>query len=203
MKTRNGFFIFCLAFLFPFISCKKQDKESKHPSFVENYPDEEFVFQSEGKENLTFYEDWERDSVTVFQRLPDLDRQIVYTDTRKETEEYRTRQYFIMRDADKKIVKLSETDELNDGSLKTILVAYFQEGELIYIEYMNDVIDEPGMSYFIKSAVRDEHFIPGHFTARTRMDFGKEATLPLEKASPECIFNALVLYDRMKNIYEK
>jgi hypothetical protein len=103
----------------------------------------------------------------------------------------------------KEIVKIYSTDESESGDILTVLTAYFKSGNLIYIDFLNDVIPDPGLTYYIKSAVEDDQFVPGKYKAEKYVFSGKNADLPIDEASTECIFKALVLYDQMKAVFGK
>lgn len=197
--------VFLLSFCCFFSSCQKKKQVQAHEedAHIHAYADDSVLTQMEGIENELFYELWESDSLLVFEKISDFEKQLTYTKTRKEVEDYVTRHYTITLDARNKIVKLSEIDEINDKSLRTITVAYFKQGELIFIEFLNDMVEEPVMSYFVKSKVINNQFDPDCFIAKTRIHFGDQAELSVDKISTECIFNALVVYDRMRDIYEK
>lgn len=187
-------------FVFLF-SCKKESKEAAF-----NH-DEELIHEIEHAtadvSDALFYDLWKNDSIFVFEKRPEIEKNIVYIDSLIEKEDFATKKILIMRNKHKKIVKLKELEELNDGSLRTELSAYFDNGHLLFIEYLNDMIDEPATSYYIKSAVSENEFDSAHFQAKRRVCINGNMDLPLEKTSTECIFNALVLYDKMKDKLKK
>ncbi len=157
----------------------------------------------EAKINELFFDQWNDsyllDNDSTIQRI---DESVVSTDSIITNGEIMQGCY-IMLNAQKKIVKISSATESESGDTGIFLDAYFDNGKLVFIDYLIDIIPEPEMSYFIKSAVKDDQFVPEKFEGKTRVDFGNSVDLPAEKASTECILEALVLYEQMKEKFEK
>lgn len=99
------------------------------------------------------------------------------------------------------IVKIHATDESESGDILTVITAYFRSGNLIYIDFLNDVIPDPELTYYIKSAVENDQFVSDKYKGEKYVYRGENADLPPDKASTECIFNALVLFDRMTDLF--
>ncbi|MCL1943126.1 MAG: hypothetical protein FWF54_06220 [Candidatus Azobacteroides sp.] len=185
-----GVFLCGLTLLGSFSGCKKKESGGFPQPAVENHQDTAAV----EKVNILFRKHWESDSL-VTRFVPDIEK-TVYTDSVVDNGGlFRCR---VMFDDQREIVKIYAVDESESGDVLTVTIAFFRSGKLVFVKYLNDVIPDPAITYFIQSAVENDQFVSDSFSAETFVYSGKNPDLPLEKASTECIFSALILYDQMK-----